>query len=394
MLIEAVLVMKNRKNNHTLDLEPAIAEMLEQARHLRKQPPYKVRGIPEIKAALEAFLADKDLDNPMVSDLKPLGGGASKEQFVFNLIERDKPAQRCVLRMDPLESAVVTSREREFAILDIMQGVVPVPKPMWADYQGDTLGSPGIITDFITGVTKPSNSSSNVSGFGTVFEQSTREALSVPFMKHFVAMHGVDWRTTTATCFQAPTADPYQAARWQVNWWATVWQNDATDGFPLMGLTERWMRDNLPAVKPEDLVFVHSDYRTGNYLYDEESNDITTILDWELIHIGDFHEDIAWASIKSWSTQENGTWLSSGLMPLEELCQQYSEASGREVNMETLYFYQVLGLYKCVAICLASSVNAARHAHNHQDALLAWLAAAGHTFLTDLNTLLAKGSAK
>ena len=386
--------MTNIKYNSSQDLEPEIANMLAAAKQLREQPPYKVITLPQVKQALESFFADTSLENPSISGLKRLGGGASKEQFVFDLTDSKQFSERCVLRMDPLESAVVTSREREFAILDIMQSIVPVPKPLWADYSGEKLGCPALITDFIRGVTKPSNSTSNVSGFGTVFEPETRASLSTSFMEHFIAMHRVDWRNTDYSCFQAPTADPYQAARWQLNWWTTVWNNDSVDGYPLMGLAERWMRDNLPAVKEQNLVFVHSDYRTGNYLYDESNNEITTILDWELIHIGDFHEDLAWAAIKSWSTQENGTWLASGLMPLEELCKQYTEKSGREVNMDTLYFYQVLGLYKCVAICLATSDNAARHSHNHQDALLSWLGAAGYTFLSDLHALLERGSAK
>ena len=36
----------------------------------------------------------------------------------------------------------------------------------------------------------------------------------------------------------------------------------------------------------------HGDYRTGNYLFDEESGKITALLDWELARIGDFHEDL------------------------------------------------------------------------------------------------------
>jgi aminoglycoside phosphotransferase (APT) family kinase protein len=381
-------------NGSGLEMEPAIAQMLAEAKLLRQQPPYKISTLPEVEESLKRFLAGTSLDQPEIQGLKRMGGGASKEQFVFDLIERNKSPQRCVLRMDPMESAVVTNREREFAILDAMQGVVPVPKPMWSDNDGTKLGRPALITDFIGGVTKPSKSTSNVSGFGTAFDKATREALGIPFIKHLAAMHALDWREKKLPCFQAPTADPHQAARWQLNWWTTVWQDDATNGYPLMGLAERWMRDNLPAARPEDLVFVHSDYRTGNYLYDETSCEITAILDWELIHIGDFHEDLAWAAIKSWSAVENDVLLASSLMPLEELCQRYSAATGRTIDMKALYFYQVLGLYKCVAICLATSVNAARHAHNHQDVLLSWLAAAGYAFLADLCALLEKGSAE
>jgi hypothetical protein len=80
-------------------------------------------------------------------------------------------------------------------------------------------------------------------------------------------------------------------------------------------------------------------------------------------------------------------------LPVDTLCESYTAVTGRHVNPENLYFYQVLGLYKCVAICLATSINAARHAHNHQDSLLTWLATAGYAFLSDLANLLERGDA-
>ena len=138
-------------------------------------------------------------------------------------------------------------------------------------------------------------------------------------------------------------------------------------------------------------MLVHSDYRTGNYLFDEASADITAILDWELVHIGDYHQDLAWIGITSWSPVVDGTLLASGLMPMNELADRYSAATGREVDAQTLYFYQVLGLYQCVVICLGTSLRAAHEAHNHQDALLSWLASAGYTFLSDLVDLLEQG---
>ena len=377
------------QTNDSRDMEPSISQMLNDALTLRQQPEYRVRSLAEVEASLNAFLQATELEQPEISGLKRMGGGASKEQFVFNLKAVGKATERCVLRMDPLESAVVTSRSREKMILDIMQNVLPVPRAMWCDEDGSLLGRPALITNFVGGVTKPSVSTSNVSGFGTVFDEQTRKALSNPFMEHLVAMHNVDWTQHVNKCFQAPVEDKQQAARWQLNWWTKVWRDDVCEGYPIMGLAERWMRENLPEVEKEDLVFVHSDFRTGNYLYDENTLEITSILDWELIHIGDFHEDLAWAAIKSWSTvDEGGTFLASGLLPVDVLCERYSSATGRSINKGNLYFYQVLGLYKCVAICLATSMNAARHSHNHQDSLLSWLGAAGHSFLLDLANLL------
>lgn len=247
-----------------------------------------------------------------------------------------------------------------------------------------------MITSFIDGVTKLFALTSNVSGFGTVFPPALREALKKPFIEHLAAVHAYDWHQLPPLVFQAPTAAPEQAARWQVNWWTSVWRADALEGIPLMGLAERWLRQNLPAAR--ELVLVHSDYRTGNYLFDEARAEITAILDWELVHIGDYHQGLAWIAIKSWSHIEDGVLLASGIMPLPELLDRYTATTGRVIDPKTLYFYQALGLYECIVICLGTSLRAAHEAHNHQDALLSWLAAAGYAFMSDLVDLLEQGS--
>lgn len=374
----------------TGDLEPAIAQTINGIHAARASGPYHLASASEIATRLEPFLIANGVPSPTVRELRRMGGGASKEQFTFMLDTPDAPARRCVLRMDPLEAAVITSRQREFEALRALRGVVPVPDALWVDVDGALLGRPALITDFVAGVTKPSATSSNVSGFGTVFDDALRHAIAGPFLQHLTAIHAFDIHSPALATFQIPGADPEQAARWQVNWWTTVWHNDALAGIPLLGLAERWLRANLPAAR--ELVLVHSDYRTGNYLFDEASADITAILDWELVHIGDYHQDLAWIGITSWSPVVDGTPLASGLMPMRELTDRYSAATGREVDAKTLYFYQVLGLYQCVVICLGTSMRAAHEAHNHQDALLSWLASAGYAFLSDLVDLLEAGA--
>ena len=47
-----------------------------------------------------------------------------------------------------------------------------------------------------------------------------------------------------------------------------------------------------PRPSPAEPVLCHHDFRTGNYLLDEDK--LTGILDWEFAGWGDPHEDIAW----------------------------------------------------------------------------------------------------
>jgi len=317
------------------DLEPEIAHTLNRIHAARASGPYALCKEDELRSRLEPFLLREGVRNPRVEDLSRLAGGASKEQFVFTLMADGQSPRSCVLRLEPVEGVAITSRRRELEAIRAVSDVVPVPEVLWIDPDGDALGRPALITGFVEGVTKPSDTSSNITGFGTVLGESLR-------------------------------------------------------GIPVLGLAERWMRDNLP--ETSELVLIHGDYRTGNYLFDEETGTITAILDWEFTHVGDYHEDLAWISLRPWSNTENGTLLASGLFPYDELATRYTAVSGREVNLKTLHFYQVLCLYKCTVICLGSGLRAAHEAHNHQDALMSWLTPAGYVFMNELIDLIEQGA--
>ena len=60
--------------------------------------------------------------------------------------------------------------------------------------------------------------------------------------------------------------------------------------------TLQWLKANAPA--PLDTVLVHGDFRLGNLMVDETG--LVAVLDWELAHLGDPREDIAWICVNSW----------------------------------------------------------------------------------------------
>jgi aminoglycoside phosphotransferase (APT) family kinase protein len=99
-----------------------------------------------------------------------------------------------VLRMDPLESIIETSRRREAEILRAMRGTVPVPEVRHLDHEGEFLGQSGVITSFVPGVTKPSsNGGAGVTGLGTDYGSSAAR-IALQFLKNLVAIHDFDWR--------------------------------------------------------------------------------------------------------------------------------------------------------------------------------------------------------
>lgn len=367
------------------DIEPAIVAVLERRRQRKAAGTYHPRSEREVALRLNAFLAGV-APGTQATEVGRLGGGASKEQFSFVIADNTPHAGRYVLRMEPAQSISESDRRREFEILAAFQGVVPAPVPVWLDAEGAVLGQPGAIMRFVEGVTKPRTNAATVTGLGTLLGHDLREKIGPQFIDHLVAIHAFDWRQAALPTFQVPDADPQQAARWQVNWWARVWREDRINPVPTVTMAECWMRDNLPAT--DNLVLVHGDYRTGNYLFDEASGEITAILDWELAHIGDFHEDLAWALQHLFGAYEDGVHRASGLYPRDEMIARYEAASGRRVDRRTLRFYEVLAAYKCIVIVLGTGLRSARDHHNHQDVLLTYLSVAGHIFHAEICDLL------
>jgi aminoglycoside phosphotransferase (APT) family kinase protein len=373
----------NIANDPTWEMEPTCQRALLGRMENRKQGPYSARKTEDIADALSVFFA-KERPGAVVSGVNRMGGGASKEQFVFTL-----DGMKHVLRMDPLEAITETDRKRELEIMNAVQGLIPAPKPLWMD-DGSIFGRPAAIMSFVGGVTKPSDAGLKVSGLGTNLGPRLRAALKGPFLDYLVKLHALDWRTAELPSFAAPEGDPQQAVRWSLNYWKKMWDVDMIEHIPIMSYATQWLTDNMP--ETDELVLVHCDYRTGNYLFDETSGEITAVLDWEMARIGDFHEDLGWVLIQIFGTFEDGEFRASDLYRREEFIEAYEAATGRVVNRTTLHYYDVMSSWKTYIITAANGMSAARAQHNHQDVLLTFLAAANVLFSNDMCRLLGEGA--
>src|SRR3546814_10914976 len=65
-----------------------------------------------------------------------------------------------------------------------------------------------------------------------------------------------------------------------VNWWRRVWEEDREEDDPLVELAYQWLIKNAPPL--DHVSIVHGDCRGGNFLFDEQTAQITGWLDWEL----------------------------------------------------------------------------------------------------------------
>lgn len=105
---------------------------------------------------------------------------------------------------------------------------------------------------------------------------------------------------------------------------------------PVMALALRWLEDHCPtAVEP---VLLHGDFRMGNIMADECG--LAVVLDWELAHLGDRHQDLAFGCINSWRFGYIDR-PAFGLGALEVFWTEYEGESGATVDPERFRWWLV-----------------------------------------------------
>jgi aminoglycoside phosphotransferase (APT) family kinase protein len=105
---------------------------------------------------------------------------------------------------------------------------------------------------------------------------------------------------------------------------------------PILALAIKWCEDHLPGPAPP--VLVHGDFRMGNIMVGEGG--VAAILDWELAHIGDAHEDLAWGCINAWRFGHIDK-PAFGCADLDTYFAAYEAAGGVTVDPERFRFWLI-----------------------------------------------------
>lgn len=368
-------------------------ELLTRKMQRRAGPPYRQVSLDEMVGWLNAMLREQIAGDFQVHDPRWLTGGASKVQIAFEL-SWNAPGlgpsrDRLVVRMDPSEASNTTSRVREVELLGAFEAVLPVPKVFWLDRDARWFPEPAIVYTFVPGVAKPRHTGAGqVVGLGTNFGPRLREQLAPQFLQHLATIHTADVSRMRFTSMEVPPVGTTDGARWQLNRARRVWEEDRGEDFPLMDVAANWLERNLPTL--DRVSVVHGDYRSGNFLFNEEEGRITAWLDWERGHLGDRHRDLAWMTQreKGHLAEDGKTYLVCGLIPLDDFYRRYEAVSGLTVDRERLRWYQVLNCFQVITTTMATMVRVAKLGKSHQDILLARLKAIAPVGANELAELL------
>jgi len=297
----------------------------------------------ELPLRLETFLGAAWNAPVSVSAWRRFPGGMSWVTIGFTAMVRGE-ARELILRLgDPAGLFAPYRTEPEYLALTTLADVpgLPIPRMLLRCDDTTILGAPFVITQRVAGdAPTPWNGAASR-------EEGERIALGNAFSDVLGALHAFDWRPTPLAAW-AEGLTLENTARRETRRWAEEAGYPGAPLPPTLHHAMRWLEANAPIA--ERIVVVHGDYRVGNFL--RQDGRITAILDWELVHLGDPHEDLAWAGLRAFSP---GSTRVGGLVDREVFHARYRTRSGFSIDPRKLRYYEVLMQFKSASMLLGAT---------------------------------------
>ena len=296
--------------------------------------------LDEVAEKTATFLEGKWQCKVDVTKIEKIFGGASRETFSLD-VEVDGEPRGLILRRDPPTSLIDTERKLEYgAYVAIYPTDIPVPEPLFLENDPHILDRPFSIMAAVKGAI------SDVAGLNP--DQKKRIGREKwQLLGRLAAKNPLE--LGFETFMEVPELD--QCASGALAYWEKVINEDQIHPQPIALAAVRWLKANLPP-PAQKLCVVHGDYRSGNLLFDPAEG-IKAVLDWEMCHLGDPLEDLAWSldPLWSWDDPEKAGLL----LPHHEALNIWEEHSGLSVDLEVFRWWRVFASLKALAIWISSS---------------------------------------
>jgi aminoglycoside phosphotransferase (APT) family kinase protein len=274
--------------------------------------------------------------------IEQIPGGASRETYRLSLDVEDTETG-IVLRRDPPSSLIDTERALEYRTYQAaFNAGFPVPEPLLLEEDPAVLERPFSLMAEVRGC------ESALANFALPPYIDLRDKIARKKWSLLGELAATDIDSLGVTDFMTTPGHP---ARHELEYWSNVIRTDALNSQPVAEAAIRWLEKNLPEPSGQ-LCLVHGDYRSGNFLYDTDGN-IPALLDWEMAHIGDPLEDLAWSLDPLWAWPEQV--LAGGLLPRAEAISIWEQASGMQVDRHAFKWWQIFASLKGLAIWISST---------------------------------------
>jgi aminoglycoside phosphotransferase (APT) family kinase protein len=298
-----------------------------------------------------------------ISSIAPLRGGAIQENWSVDIdLEGGAGAGRyaLVLRTDaPSRVAASHGRAEEYSLLKLARAAgVAVPEPLWLCGDPAIIGRAFYLMRRVPGVAAGHRIVKDLSLGGP------RDALAERLGQELARIHAVTPATVARLApdrsfdFLTPASANPGLDRVQLY---RRYLDELGDPHPALEWGLRWLE--LNSRPSREIVLIHEDFRTGNYLVDGQG--LTAVLDWEFAAWGDPMSDIGWFCAKCWrfgaADREAG-----GIAARAPFYRGYEAASGRRIDPAAVHYGEVAAHVRWAVIALQ---QAARHLSGAQRSL-------------------------
>lgn len=277
-----------------------------------------------------------------VAGLRRLTGGTSHDSWAC---DADDGAQSMalILRRDFSSTCLDLPLDAEFALLTALHAAgYAVPRPYLKGAAGDGMGGAYMVSERLVD--------------GDVRKRMARgkdvaRSLGERLVALQADLHRQDWRALTATL---PPPSQAQGASVMARRWADDALALGAGADPLLAAAF----DVLVAEAPDDgpHCLVHGDFKANNLVSDGAER--FAVIDWELAHIGDPLEDVAWTML--WTTPDD---IVGGMLSPQDYLAVYARASGNPVDPVRLAYWRLFACAKLAVIFLKSARLHAGRAH-------------------------------
>lgn len=246
-----------------------------------------------------------------------LPGGGRKEAWALDFERPDGAPLQLFLRYDrsgPARTADPWTLHREASVFLALQGTgVIVPKVLGVHPEHQAMLSELVVGD---------------AWFSRIADPDEAVRTARHFMEQLAALHTLDVGGLDLPYFPAPTTIPEMVA-WELDEWDRIIDQRGGEPDPLLAFALGWLRRNVPDVDAP-VVLVQGDTGPGNFIY--AGGRVRAVVDWELAHLGDPMDDIAWLTLRCTQTP---------FPDLPARLREYEALVGWEVDDARVRYYQV-----------------------------------------------------
>ena len=261
-----------------------------------------------------------------IENLTTLTGGASRTTWAFDAVAAHD-RQALILRTGPPDD-VHAAMELEAAVQQRAAAAgAPVPHILCADNSAAALGNPYLICDAIGGETI-------VRRIHRALDEAGRNRLLHQCAQALAAIHRADYDGVGLAASD-------QLTEWQDR------LDEMGDTTATFEWAFRWLTAHRPP--PSRQVLVHGDFRMGNLIVD--GSGLAAVLDWELVHLGEVYEDLAWFCIRAWRFGAPEELGAGGLGSIEAFLSAYESAAGETLDRDTFRWWLTVATLRWGVIC-------------------------------------------